>query len=466
LRASYKRLVDLWLKLPNDYGEPDLEANFMPALWSALEVGLNLRKEPNIADRSGCGNLKPDYLIYKDPNELPVLVVEDKKRVPVLANTPEAQFPDVCRQNEFYRSAVGYDTGKNSNGIRQYLDKDRVAPKFLAPYGLVFNGDFFQLWRRVDGLVLPLTPIQKVTQTSLPSLIRQLEYCLENPRTALISAIWNQKGGVSKTTNVINVGATLAIQGKKVLLIDLDPQNDLTRGVGADKNLFPHDLELCAAKIQLKEFDAAKSLLNQAIQHRTFPTTDKNIYNLSVLTTHQEAIEAFRDRIDVDPILTLKRLIGLLRSDYDYIFVDISPILDKLTQGVLMSCDTVLIPADLGGKSLHHAIHLYKSTIPKARDIRMKRFKEGLHAAPWNLGIVFSNCPGDVGKSLEDCIQQELKDKGFTGRQCETRLRSYAQAKVAEFKHLPVVSWRSSPITKLYNQLTDELFLKHNFVDH
>ncbi|MBW4694384.1 MAG: ParA family protein [Lyngbya sp. HA4199-MV5] len=81
---------------------------------------------------------------------------------------------------------------------------------------------------------MPLTPIQKFTKANIPALMQQLEYCLKNPHTALVSAVWNQKGGVAKTTNIVNLGATLALEGKRVLLIDLDPQNDLTRGVGAD----------------------------------------------------------------------------------------------------------------------------------------------------------------------------------------------------------------------------------------
>jgi cellulose biosynthesis protein BcsQ len=76
--------------------------------------------------------------------------------------------------------------------------------------------------------------------------MQQLEYCLKNPRTALVAAVWNQKGGVAKTTNIVNLGATLALEGKRVLLIDLDPQNDLTRGVGADVSWFPNYLDLWA----------------------------------------------------------------------------------------------------------------------------------------------------------------------------------------------------------------------------
>jgi hypothetical protein len=103
--------------------------------------------------------------------------------------------------------------------------------------------------------------------------------------------------------------------------------------------------------------------------------------------------------------------------------------------------------------------------IPKFREVRAAK-KERLHFGPWNLGVVFSNCPADVGTVLEECIKQELSNKNFTGKQCATRLRTFAQAKVAEFKHVPVVSWQGSPITKLYANLAKEIFLDSNFTDH
>jgi len=458
---AYKKLAQHWAELPIDYNESDLEMNLVQPLLQALGLNhLQIKNTPALGGKAGT----PDRLIYTDPSHPPVLVIENKRRVPELANTPETSFANACKDHILYRKAVGYEA-PGEKGIKQYLDIAKVPPQSLASYGLVFNGDFFQLWRRVDGLVLPMTPIQKVTKSSLPGLMQQLEYCLEHPHTALVSAIWNQKGGVAKTTNIINTGATLALKGKRVLLVDLDPQNDLTRGVGADTSWLSSYLDLCAAKLQLNEMDEAKSILHKAIQTKKFPTNDKKSYTLSVLSADGNALKAFREHPDVDPIPVIKKLVGLLRQDYDYVFFDIAPTSDKLTLGVLFACDTVLIPMDLGGKSLHHAVHLYSDTLPKMREARFAK-KERLHWGPWNLGVVFSNCPADVGSSLEQCIDQELTKKGFTGKQCGTRLRTYAQTKVAEFKHVPVICWQGSPITKLYEKLAEELFLDHNFINH
>jgi cellulose biosynthesis protein BcsQ len=461
--TAQKKIIDIWSALPPAYSEGDLQQNLVVPLLNALDISFyQIKITPNIS-APGVPALKPDLLVYQSTSHAPVLVIENKKRIPTIANTSEPNFTSFCLQNSLYKDAVGYQ-GSSGNGIKQYLSNALVDPGFLASYGLVFNGDFFQLWRRVDGLVFPLTPIQKVTKTSIPLLMYQLAYCLQNPQPALVAAVWNQKGGVAKTTNVINFGAALALQGKKVLLIDLDPQNDLTRGLGVSLNQYSDYLDPCIKKLQMDDLDTAKKILDVAIQSKKFPTTDRKEYVLSVLSATTKSLNEFRDDDTVPTIFLFKKLINLLKPYYDYIFIDASPTFDKLTQCVLFACDTVSIPVDYGDKSLHHGVQLYQSTVPQIREIRAKN--ERLHLGPWNLGLVFSNCSSDTGTVLQNLIQQNLQNKNFAGKQCSTHLKNYSQAKIAEFKHAPAVCWQNSPITKLYTSLIDEIFLGHNFTDH
>lgn len=295
--------------------------------------------------------------------------------------------------------------------------------------------------------------------------MRQLEYCLQNPQPALVATVWNRKGGVAKTTNTLNIGATLALAGKRVLLIDLDPQRDLTKGLGLTRFL-PSYLKPCLDKLELHDLEEAKSILDGSIQTRTFPTTDNQKYSLSLLTTDRASLENFRDRkkelFTTSPAAIVKKIIQLLKPDYDYIFIDVSPSPDKLTESVLYSCDTVLIPFDFSD-ALRHAVDVYEETIPRMRNLRAAN--EQLHLAPWNLGIVFSNCPADAG-GLEKLVQSELEKRSFVGKQCQTRLKTYAQTKIAGFREVPVICWQNSPITKLYANLVNEVFLSHNFTDH
>lgn len=435
-------------------------------IWEVL--GLNISQIKSGVNLGKGAGLKADFLIYQNPAQPPVLVVEDKKRIPKYANAPDPGFADWCKDQPLYQQAVGYPVPTaNNNGVRQYLDKDKVHPNFLASYGLVFNGDFFQLWRRVDGLVFPLTPIQKFTAANIPKLLQQLEYCLTNPQPALVTTCWNQKGGVCKTTNTVNLGATLAAEGKKVLLIDLDTQNDLTTGLGLKPSLFSGYLRQSLDQIQLGNLVDAKNILDTAIQKRQFPTTQKTPFALDILPGERIALDDFRDTKDFDlstKVKLFRKLLELIKRDYDYIFIDISPSIDILTDAVLLSCDTVLTPLDYGRKALRHGINTYQVKVPKTRELRAKTGQ--LHLGPWNLGAVFSNCPPDYSAQLKAAIDDELKAKNFTGSLCKTHLKTYAQAKLAEFKHVPVVCWQNSPITKLYKQLAEEVFLNHHFLDH
>lgn len=368
-----------------------------------------------------------------------------------------------------YRAAVGYGAG---NGIKQYLNKSnhQIDPNYLASYGLVFNGDFFQLWRRVDGLILPLTPLQRMTENSIPELIQQLQYCLYGKPKALVTAIWNRKGGVAKTTNTLNLASVLALAGKKILLLDLDTQNDLTRALKLNPDDYKDYFQICLKEIQGERLGNAKNIICNTIQVCSYPTTDKNNFSLSILPGEYRSQEWFKKNGDVldrrEKIQLLQKMIDLVTEDYDYIFLDVSPASDDLTVAAICSCDTFLIPSDYSKKTLHHAVDLYQKDSPTIRQNKTQQNK--LHIGPWNLGIVFSNCPPGVtlDSQLEKCIQEELTNKKFTGYQCKTRLAIYAQTKLAEYKHLPVICWQNSPITKLYKDLANEIFLGHHFIDN
>ena len=364
--AGQKRIVDRWLKIDPDYSESDLGANLLIPMLDELGVGFENRKTtPSI----GIGSvLKPDYLVYADLAEIPVLAIEIKKRVAALGDITDKDFATHCQSHVLYREAFGCTNLNKNNGIRQYLDITKVKPEFLAPYGLIFNGDFFQLWRRVDGLVFPLTPIQKVTKTSLPKLLKQLQRCLQEKPTALVTAVWNMKGGVAKTTNTINIAATLALTGKRVLLIDLDPQGDLSHGIGFTSANLPDYLTPVIKELDLKEFSAASAVLKSEIRSRSFPTTDKNSMFLSLLSTSKDVLEKFRDNPDVVPIKSFIAMIDLLKSDYDYIFIDAAPTIDRLTQCVLCACDHVLIPID-GDKAIRHALKIDQEVIPDRKSV-------------------------------------------------------------------------------------------------
>jgi cellulose biosynthesis protein BcsQ len=306
-----------------------------------------------------------------------------------------------------------------------------------------------------------------MTAETIPTLMGQLQYILTSPKRALITSIWNQKGGVSKTTNTVNLGATLAVEGKRVLLIDADEQNDLTRGVGLVPEETEGWFEECMDLLQKNDFDAAKSLVRKAIHSRLFPlsSTPPTTYSFHVLSISELSIKKFRERNDIsspNKIRIFKKLINLVADNFEYIFIDTSPAYEVFTNCILYAVDTVLIPVDYGKKSLYHGVKIYKFL----RDVRAKRAEnDKLYFGPWNLGLLFSNCPPDAGAVLNRLIDDELTGHEFRGRQCQTKIQTYAQTKVAEFKSAPVVCWQTSPVTQLYRNLANELFLDYNSIN-
>ena len=459
-KTSSKKIVELWASLPTIYSEADLGASFMARLFDYL--GLNHHQIKNVPS-IGAG-LKPDYLIYNDPEQPPILAIEIKKRESALATVSDANFGSACQNHPLYKDAVGLSDKPNNNGIIQYLDITKVNPSHLANYGLVFNGDFFQLWRRVDGLVIPMMTIRRVNKTSLPKLLKELAHCLQAPPSALVTAIWNSKGGVAKTTNTINIASCLALAGKRVLLIDLDPQNDLTSGIGLKSNHAPDYFDRVYDQLQLQEFDRAKDILMKSIQTKSFATSDGQSFHLSLLSSSKNYLNNINDAVRAQKAhVIFNDLLDLVRENYDYIFIDASPKSDNLAQCLLCTADTILLPFDLGAKSLKHAIELSSKVIPALQIMRDKA--DDFTVGPWNLGLLYSLCPTQIGVEIEKSIADVIERQGFTGKQVNTRLINYAQTKQAEFQEKPVICWQDSRITKLFHKLTTEVFLGHNYTN-
>ena len=147
-----------------------------------------------------------------------------------------------------------------------------------------------------------------------------------------IIAITNQKGGVGKTTTTINLGAALAEAGKKVLLIDLDPQGNASTGLGvevADRKLTTYDLLLEEAPLieVLQETDVENLLIAPA-------TTDLSSADIE-LVSNEKRSHLLHDAV---------RASGLSDLNLDYVLIDCPPSLNLLTVNALVAADSVLIP--------------------------------------------------------------------------------------------------------------------------
>lgn len=144
-----------------------------------------------------------------------------------------------------------------------------------------------------------------------------------------IISIANQKGGVGKTTTSVNLGACLAFIGKKVLIVDIDPQGNATSGAGIDKG----DVNECIYDVLVDDLAMDKVIKDTAVE------------NLYVVPA---TIQLAGAEIELVPTISrevrLKRAMDRIKDDFDYILIDCPPSLGLLTINALTASNSVLIP--------------------------------------------------------------------------------------------------------------------------
>jgi chromosome partitioning protein len=143
-----------------------------------------------------------------------------------------------------------------------------------------------------------------------------------------IISISNQKGGVGKTTTSINLSSNLAVMGKKILLVDVDPQGNAGSGLGLDVNSLSHT----TYEVLLGEISAREAIVQTEISGLNMIPANINLSGVDIDLITQEGKE-----------FSLKRAITPLRSEYDFIIIDCPPSLGLLTLNALSASDGVII---------------------------------------------------------------------------------------------------------------------------
>lgn len=144
-----------------------------------------------------------------------------------------------------------------------------------------------------------------------------------------IMAIANQKGGVGKTTTTINLSAALAEKGKKVLVIDMDPQGNTSSGLGIDKD----ELETTVYQLMIRE-----NTYDECVQRNVFENLDVLAANVNLAGIEIETMD-MDDRNYI-----LNNIIKDIREQYDFIIIDCPPSLNTLTINAMTTADSVLVP--------------------------------------------------------------------------------------------------------------------------
>ena len=172
-----------------------------------------------------------------------------------------------------------------------------------------------------------------------------------------IISLVNQKGGVGKTTTSINLSSSLGLLGKKVLLVDLDPQGNATTGVGIEKG----NLTATVYEALISEKTASESIKKTKFKNLYIMPSNMNLAGLDI---------EFINKQKMDPNFVkgaqLKRVLYEIKDSYDYILIDCPPSLGILTTNALTASDSVLIPVQCEFYALEGIMQLL-NTIRLAR---------------------------------------------------------------------------------------------------
>ena len=206
-------------------------------------------------------------------------------------------------------------------------------------------------------------------------------------------AIFNQKGGVGKTTTNINLAACLAMKGKRVLILDIDPQGNTTSGVGISKR----ELDVTTHEILIEDD-----------HHPGEAVVPTGIENLDIMPASVQLAGAEVELINIaGREKRLKMAIDVLKPEYDYIFIDCPPSLGILTINALTAVDSVLIPIQCEFYALEGVSQLM-STIQIVRSNMNPDLKIE--------GVILSMFDGRTNLSVQvvEEVKKYFKDKVYT----------------------------------------------------
>jgi cellulose biosynthesis protein BcsQ len=441
-------LVNALRNLPSGAAEPIVESQFIElALLNTL--GFN-SGEFYRQFKTGKGAQAVDYALRKTIGDDVFLHTQSEPSILI-----EVKGRDIKLQENSpgYRNVV--------TQVKEYLSHPNCK---TAQWGIVTNADHIQLFRKHGKVIHPATPCLEITLDNVDRIVTDIRHKIENPSQALVVAVYANKGGVGKTSTVINLAAVLGYaEKKKVLVLDFDPnQRDLTNSLGmssTENGLF---------KVLTERATDIRSL----IQPYTITRKGKSHYFFDVLPADQELIKV--DDNELRKLFRpdqLREKLKIVSSEYDYILIDCSPNWTLFSQLSVIAADVILTPVGFNNLSaLRNVAATAKEYIPEAQTLR----DDG---GPMQLPIFFNGGKlTDKSKATVelaiDKILVEAQSEGFDLRtifypkSTNTRkdrrifeIPNFANIAGAVFAGIPA-SYQYKPINEQYRALAKEYFLQ------
>lgn len=432
--------------LPTGADESTVECQFIePALLGALgfsseEFCKQFRAGRRAVDYALRKSIDDDIFLHTRTN--PHLLIEAKGRnCKLLDNSTD--YKDTVRQ------------------IKDYLGTSSCQ---TAQWGIITNADYIQLFQKHGKVIFPSTRCIEVNPENIDKVVSEIRTKIEAPPKALVVAVYANKGGVGKTSTVINLAAVLGHgEKKKVLVMDFDPnQRDLTNSVG----VIPSETTLFKV---LTERDAD---LRSAIRPYSITRRGRTHHFFDVLPADKDLLGADNNTIrHLFRLYKLKQELETVTSEYDYIFIDCSPNWTVFSQMAMVAADVVLTPVGFNNLSaLRNVAITVKERFPSLKEFRDDN-------GPTQLPIFFNggklteknriSVREAIKSILSDPVQgqgQDLREIYFPkftdshGNQDIFEIPNFNNIAGAVFAGIPA-SYQYKPINEQYRSLAKEYFL-------